>query len=163
MSHAGFEPATLWLKVRCSTNWANGSLLYRWSSPYILRTGILFFSFRRFAQLKKLLQAPLVFVAKISAWQHAKILAGVAGFEPTMTESKSDALPLGYTPPITYSAVFLFWKEIGDPYGIRTRDTAVKGRCLNRLTKGPYIMSAYVWDTHFVIDVRAVPNRLFLL
>ena len=26
----------------------------------------------------------------------------------------------------------------GDPYGIRTRVTAVKGRCLNRLTKGPY-------------------------
>ena len=25
----------------------------------------------------------------------------------------------------------------GDPYGIRTRVTAVKGRCLNRLTKGP--------------------------
>src|SRR5699024_2160173 len=28
-----------------------------------------------------------------------------------------------------------------DPYGIRTRDTAVKGRCLNRLTKGPKIMA----------------------
>ena len=27
----------------------------------------------------------------------------------------------------------------GDPYEIRTRVTAVKGRCLNRLTKGPYI------------------------
>ncbi len=27
---------------------------------------------------------------------------------------------------------------IGDPYGIRTRVTAVKGRCLNRLTNGPY-------------------------
>ena len=27
--------------------------------------------------------------------------------------------------------------KIGDPYGIRTRVTAVKGRCLNRLTKGP--------------------------
>ena len=26
-----------------------------------------------------------------------------------------------------------------DPYGIRTRVTAVKGRCLNRLTKGPYL------------------------
>ncbi len=26
---------------------------------------------------------------------------------------------------------------IGDPYGIRTRVTAVKGRCLNRLTNGP--------------------------
>ena len=25
----------------------------------------------------------------------------------------------------------------GDPYGTRTRVTAVKGRCLNRLTKGP--------------------------
>ena len=30
----------------------------------------------------------------------SKILTGVAGFEPTMTESKSDALPLGYTPKV---------------------------------------------------------------
>ncbi len=28
--------------------------------------------------------------------------------------------------------------QYGDPYGIRTRVTAVKGRCLNRLTKGPH-------------------------
>lgn len=27
-----------------------------------------------------------------------KPLAGLAGFEPTMSESKSDALPLGYSP-----------------------------------------------------------------
>ncbi len=27
----------------------------------------------------------------------------------------------------------------GDPDGIRTHDTAVKGRCLNRLTTGPQI------------------------
>ena len=26
----------------------------------------------------------------------------------------------------------------GDPYGIRTHDTTVKGWCLNRLTKGPW-------------------------
>ncbi len=26
---------------------------------------------------------------------------------------------------------------IGDPYGNRTHVTAVKGRCLNRLTNGP--------------------------
>ena len=26
----------------------------------------------------------------------------------------------------------------GDPYGNRTHVTAVKGRCLNRLTNGPY-------------------------
>ena len=30
------------------------------------------------------------------------------------------------------------WFTYGSPYGNRTRDTAVKGRCLNRLTKGPY-------------------------
>ena len=28
----------------------------------------------------------------------------------------------------------------GDPTGIRTRVTAVKGRCLNRLTMGPYFI-----------------------
>ncbi len=28
----------------------------------------------------------------------------------------------------------------GDPYGIRTRVTAVKGRCLNRLTNGPCLI-----------------------
>ena len=33
--------------------------------------------------------------------------------------------------PCTYCTWFY------DPYGIRTRVTAVKGRCLNRLTKGP--------------------------
>ncbi len=27
--------------------------------------------------------------------------------------------------------------SLDDPYGIRTRVTAVKGRCLNRLTNGP--------------------------
>ena len=29
----------------------------------------------------------------------------------------------------------------GDPYGIRTRVTAVKGRCLNHLTNGPNIIN----------------------
>ena len=31
---------------------------------------------------------------------------------------------------------------VGDPYGIRTHVTAVKGRCLNRLTKGPDMVAA---------------------
>src|SRR5699024_11504036 len=31
-------------------------------------------------------------------------------------------------------------KRKSDPYGTRTRVTAVKGRCLNRLTNGPYII-----------------------
>ncbi len=42
---------------------------------------------------------------------------------------KADALP---------AELILHSNENGDPYGIRTRVTAVKGRCLNRLTKGPY-------------------------
>ena len=39
---------------------------------------------------------------------------------------KADALPAE-----------LILHNVGDPYGIRTRVTAVKGRCLNRLTNGP--------------------------
>ncbi len=31
----------------------------------------------------------------------------------------------------------LILRIVGDPYGIRTRVTAVKGRCLNHLTNGP--------------------------
>ena len=31
--------------------------------------------------------------------------------------------------------------HIGDPSGNRTRDTAVKGRCLNRLTNGPEMVT----------------------
>ncbi len=34
-------------------------------------------------------------------------------------------------------ATSLSLQNVYDPYGIRTRDTAVKGRCLNHLTKGP--------------------------
>ena len=33
--------------------------------------------------------------------------------------------------------LFPHTNNFGDPYGIRTRVTAVKGRCLNRLTNGP--------------------------
>jgi hypothetical protein len=36
-----------------------------------------------------------------------------------------------------YFTPLRFVKKLGDPYGIRTRVTAVKGRCLNRLTNGP--------------------------
>ena len=75
-----------------------------------------------------------------------------------MTESKSVALPLGYSPifiwrsgrdsnprpPAWQAGILTNWttgpykiKNKSDPYGIRTRVTAVKGRCLNRLTNGP--------------------------
>ena len=51
------------------------------------------------------------------------------GFEPGIEVLQTFALPLGY------GAIFFFH----DPCGIRTRVTAVKGRCLNRLTNGPYL------------------------
>ena len=47
---------------------------------------------------------------------------------------KADALP----------AELILQLYNGDPYGIRTRVTAVKGRCLNRLTKGPLICM-FIW------------------
>ena len=49
------------------------------------------------------------------------------GFEPMIRVLQTRALPLGYV------ALFKF----NDSYGNRTRVTAVKGRCLDRLTKEP--------------------------
>ena len=49
---------------------------------------------------------------------------------PRPSDYDSDALPT------ELSRQNLIKKEY-DPYGNRTRDTAVKGRCLNRLTNGP--------------------------
>ena len=46
-------------------------------------------------------------------------------FELVIRVLQTHALPLGYV-------------AINDPNEIRTRVTAVKGRCLNRLTMGPY-------------------------
>ena len=47
----------------------------------------------------------------------ASLLAGAAGFEPTIPESKSGALPLGYTPILVTRA------------GFEPVVAAVKGRC----------------------------------
>ena len=52
---------------------------------------------------------------------------------------KADALPAELILP-KKRLFSIVRKNIGDPYGIRTRVTAVKGRCLNRLTKGPNLM-----------------------
>ena len=40
-----------------------------------------------------------------------------------------------------YSTKSVLYEYSGDPDGNRTRVTAVKGRCLNRLTTGPYNFS----------------------
>ncbi len=54
-----------------------------------------------------------------------------AGFEPAITVLQTGALPLGYR------TIFK-----NDSNGNRTRVTAVKGRCLNRLTMEPYAFPA---------------------
>ena len=74
---------------------------------------------------------------------------------------KADALPAE-----------LILRINGDPYGIRTRVTAVKGRCLNRLTKGPFNLSLFLktinilsWffigcNTFFHFYEVKAPNRI---
>ena len=55
-------------------------------------------------------------------------------FELVIRVLQTHALPLGYV-------------AINDPNEIRTRVTAVKGRCLNRLTMGPYFIVVAMTST----------------
>ena len=50
-----------------------------------------------------------------------------------LTQTKNFQIIFGMKKEALFSLLFLF----GDPKGIWTPDTAVKGRCLNRLTMGP--------------------------
>ena len=52
------------------------------------------------------------------------------GLEPT-----TSAVTGRHSNQLNYRAV------LGDAYGIRTREAAVKGRCLNHLTNAPYNMN----------------------
>ena len=42
----------------------------------------------------------------------------------------------------------------GDPYGNRTHDCALRGRRLNRLTKGPYIHNRVI-ISHFFVNIKS--------
>ena len=48
----------------------------------------------------------------------------------------------------------------GDPYGIRTRVTAVKGRCLNHLTNGPDHI-VFLKKTRFIIPLFFTLRKYF--
>jgi hypothetical protein len=51
-------------------------------------------------------------------------------------------------------------KYDGDPYGIRTRVTAVKGRCLNHLTNGPYLAESEGFEPSVrVKTAHTISNR----
>ena len=45
----------------------------------------------------------------------------------------------------------VFWD--GDPYGIRTHVTAVKGPCLNHLTNGPFVKKL---EKNFIKRLKAL-------
>ncbi len=81
-------------------------------------------------------------------------MAGPVGFEPTHDGTKSRCLTAWPWPnkmavrtglePATSCVTGRHSNQLNyrtfesDPYGIRTRVTAVKGRCLNHLTNGPF-------------------------
>ena len=78
--------------------------------------------------------------SRINSW----ILVEVPpGFEPGIEVLQTFALPLGYGTIFT----FYYMQEIlhNDSKGIWTPVTAVKGRCLNRLTMEPGIKNSPCW------------------
>ena len=124
MPAKGVEPSTLWLQIRCSTNWAKPakSVIKR------LYTGFKYLS--------------IYFLVKIDM-SHA-------GFEPATlwlkvrcsTNWANDSWwrltgSNRWPPACKAGALPAELNLHNDPYGNRTRVTAVKGRCLNRLTNGP--------------------------
>ena len=68
------------------------------------------------------------------------------GFEPVIRVLQTHALPLGYR-AIFYCMHWNTKYSRSDPNEIRTRVTAVKGRCLNRLTMGPYFIVVAMTST----------------
>ena len=140
MSHEGLEPSTLWLKVKCSTNWANGSwlgyldsnqgndgvkvrCLTAWLYPNNIKNGGKKWIRTTEPEGADLQSAAFslfaIFPAYLKWWR-------LTGSNRWPLACKASALPAE-----------LNLRSNGDPYGIRTRVTAVKGRCLNHLTNGP--------------------------
>ena len=108
MRHRGFEPRTPCLKGRCSTDWANGA------------DGL-------FSQEGR---QPIMPVRP-----SGYTLAGMAGLEPASEGVKVPCL----TTWLWHHIYFYYMQDFlhNDSKGIWTPVTAVKGRCLNRLTMEP--------------------------
>ena len=51
--------------------------------------------------------------------------------------------------------------HVNDPDGNRTRVTAVKGRCLNRLTTGPYVVTAIAVTVDYNIILLGRMQEVF--
>ena len=111
---AGFEPARDGVKVRC---------LPLGYSPLIMVEGQIRTAEPEGADLQSAAFshfATLRLIYSIKWWR-------MTGSNRRPSACKADALP---------AELIL---QHGDSYGTRTRVTAVKGRCLNRLTKEPWL------------------------
>ena len=70
---------------------------------------------------------------KTPKWLSKSSLKAPTRFELVIEVLQTFALPLGHGAIFSYMQLTTY----NDSYGNRTRVTAVKGRCLNRLTKEP--------------------------
>ena len=119
VSHTGIEPVTPWLKVKCSTDWANGSQLWgdrRDLNPRqpVPQTGALPtelrspYIYNQIVLINKMERETRVELATFSleGWRSTNwatpaksIMVGVVGFEPTTPCSQGRcATELRYTP-----------------------------------------------------------------
>jgi hypothetical protein len=92
---------------------------------------------------------------------HKNLWWRMTGSNRRPSACKADALPAEL---ILQYVFFVAAKEDGDPYGIRTRVTAVKGRCLNRLTNGPvYLQKIKASNRARTGDLFLTMEALYLL
>ena len=110
MARDGIEPPTHGASIHCSTNWATEPNCGSRIWTYDLRV-----------------MSPTSYLAAPSRFNYKEDV----GFEPTHAFTR---LTVFKTVPFSRTWVIL---QKYSPYGIRTRVTAVKRRCLNPLTNGP--------------------------
>ena len=114
MARDGIEPPTHGASIHCSTNWA--------TEPNYCGSRIWTYDLR--------VMSPTSYLAAPSRVNYKEDV----GFEPTHAFTR---LTVFKTVPFSRTWVIL---QIYSPYGIRTRVTAVKRRCLNPLTNGPEVL-----------------------
>ena len=75
--------------------------------------------------------------AAFSHFATPPVCLGTIQFKKQCRQQESNPRPTDYKSVALPAELHRQKNKNGDPYGNRTRDTAVKGRCLNRLTNGP--------------------------
>ena len=127
MARDGIEPPTHGASIHCSTNWATEPYCGSRIWTYDLRV-----------------MSPTSYRAapsRVNTKGGCGIRTHARFYTPDGFQDRSLQPDLGNPP-------------INSPYGIRTRVTAVKRRCLNPLTNGPSICSRYNHYINFLLIVN---------